>query len=304
MADQNKTNKVLLLVVVGVLVALNALFISNYLTTKSEKAKIELQLVSTEKANEDLKKQYSDVLAQLDEYKGTNEKLNALVDQQKEELDSKVKQIQAMIKDKKIDKGQLEKAMDEIKHLTFMRNKLLERVDSLNEANGILKDQNVSLMKDVKDATDKNENLTVENTGLKNKVAVASVLKSENLTAVTFSVKDKGKEKETSKVANVNRIKVSFSLGENYVAEKNQKVIFMKIVNPSGSTIPAPDRGSFTFQGSETTYTQKINFQYTNTKQQLQLIWDKGGSTLVKGDYKIELYCEGFIIGSGSFSLR
>lgn len=49
MADQNKTNKVLLLVVVGVLVALNALFISNYLTTKSEKAKIELQLVSTEK---------------------------------------------------------------------------------------------------------------------------------------------------------------------------------------------------------------------------------------------------------------
>ncbi len=302
MADQNKTNKVILLIVVGVLVVLNVLFITNYLNTKEEKKQVELKLVSTEKANEELKKQYSDVLAQLDEYKGSNEKLNVLVDQQKEELDAKVKQIQQMIKEKKVDKTQLDRALDEIKQLTGMRNKLLERVDSLNAANGILKDQNVGLMNDVKDANDKNENLTVENTGLKNKVAVASVLKAENLTAATYNVK--GKEKETSKVSSVNRVKITFKLGENFVAEKNQKVIYMKIISPGGTTIQSPDRGTFTFQGNETSYTQKIEFQYTNTKQQLQLVWDKGNANLIKGEYKVELYCEGFIVGSGSFSLR
>ncbi|MCX6190281.1 MAG: hypothetical protein NTW54_11925 [Bacteroidetes bacterium] len=302
MAEQNKANKVLLLVVIGVLVLLNGLFISNYLNTKEEKKQVELKLVSTEKANEELKKQYSDVLAQLDEVKGSNDKLNTLVDQQKEELDAKVKQIQLMIRDKKVDKAQLDKAMEEIKNLSYNINRLNERVDSLNAVNGILKDQNVGLMNDVKDANNKNENLTVENTGLKNKVAVASVLKSESLTAITYVVKDK--EKETSKSSSVNRLKITFKLGENYVAEKNQKVIYMKIINPSGSTIQSPDRGTFTFQGSETVYTQKINFQFTNTKQQLQLIWDKGNASLTKGSYKVELYCEGFIIGSGSFSLR
>ena len=304
MADQNKTNKVLLLVVVGVLVALNALFISNYLNTKEEKKQVELKLESTENAKKELEKQYSDILAQLEEYKGTNAKLNTLVEQQKTELDAKVAQIRQMLQKEKLNKGQLDKAMEEIKRLTYMRNKLNDRVDSLNAANGVLKNQNVNLMKDVKDANDKNENLTVENTGLKGKVAVASALKSENLTAVTFNVKDKGKEKESSKVSSVNRVKITFNLSDNYVAEKNQKVIYMKIINPSGSTIPSPDQGSFTFQGSETSYTQKINFQYTNTKQQLQLVWDKGNVTMAKGDYKVELYCEGFIIGSGSFKLK
>ncbi len=304
MADQNKTNKVLLIIVVGVLVALNALFISNYLTTKDEKQQVEMKLVSTEQANEELKKQYSDVLAQLEEYKGSNEKLNNLVDQQKLELDTKVKQIQQMIKEKKIDKSQLDRALAEIKQLNSSIAKLNERVDSLNAANGILKDENLSLKKDVQDVNDKNEKLTQENTEKNNIITVARVLKTENLTAVTYSVKDKGKEKETTKVSGVNRVKITFNLGENFVAEKNQKVIYMKLISPGGSTIPSPDKGSFTFQGSETTYTQKISFQFTNTKQQLQLVWDKGTSTLTKGDYKVELYCDGFIIGNGRFSLR
>jgi DNA repair exonuclease SbcCD ATPase subunit len=304
MADQNKTNKVLLLVVVGVLVALNALFISNYLSTKEEKKQVEMKLESTEKANEALQKQYSDVLAQLEELKGKDEKLNALVDQQKKELEEKVRQIQQMIREKKVDRAQLDKAMDEIKHLTYMRNKLSVRIDSLNAANSALKDQNVSLMNDVQQANEKNEALTVENTGLRNTEAIASVLRSENLTATTYNVKDNGKEKESAKLSSVNRLKVTFNLGENFVTKKNQKVIYMKIIAPGGTTIPSPDKGSFTFQGSETSYTQKINFQFTNTKQQLQLVWDKGNVALAKGDYKVELYCEGFIIGNGSFALR
>src|SRR6185436_10479207 len=101
-------------------------------------------------------------------------------------------------------------------------NRINYQKDSLLTANSALKSQNVQLMEDVKTASDKNENLTVENTGLKNKVAVASVLKTENITAKTYQVKDNGKEKETSKANSVNRLKISFNLGENYVAEKKQ----------------------------------------------------------------------------------
>lgn len=304
MAEQNKSNKILLWVVVGVLVALNGLFISNYLSTKQEKKAVELKLESTENAKKELEKQYSDVLAKLEEYKGSNQKLNDLVEQQKSELEAKVTQIRKMLQKEKIDKGELDKALDEIKRLTYMRNKLADRVDSLYAANGVLKQQNVQLQGEVKDANDKIENLTVDNTGLKSKVAVASILKTENLTIKTFNARESGKEKESSKVSSVNRIKITFNLGENFVTEKNQKVIYMKIIAPSGSTIPSPDRGTFTFQGSETSYTQKINFQFTNTRQQLQLVWDKGNVALEKGNYKVEMFCEGFMIGNGSFDLR
>ncbi len=304
MADQNKTNKVLLLVVVGVLVALNALFISNYLNTKEEKKQVELKLESTEIAKKELEKQYSDVLAQLDEFKGANAKLNNLVDQQKTELESKVAQIRQMLQRDKLNKTDLDKAREEIKQLNKMLSRLNERIDSLNSVNGVLKQENQGLQSDVKVAKDQNEKLTEENTGLKNVKAVASILKSENLKAVTFSIKDKGKEKETTKVGSANRIKVTFNLGENFIAEKNQKTICMKIINPAGSTIASPDKGTFTFQGNETAYTQKINFQFTNTKQQLQLVWDKGNVALNKGNYKVEVYCEGFMIGTTTFILR
>ncbi len=304
MADQNKTNKVLLLVVVGVLVALNALFISNYLNTKEEKKQVELKLESTEIAKKELEKQYSDVLAQLDEFKGANAKLNNLVDQQKTELESKVAQIRQMLQRDKLNKTDLDKAREEIKQLNKMLSRLNERIDSLNSVNGVLKQENQGLQSDVKVAKDQNEKLTEENTGLKNVKAVASILKSENLKAVTFSIKDKGKEKETTKVGSANRIKVTFNLGENFIAEKNQKTICMKIINPAGSTIASSDKGTFTFQGNETAYTQKINFQFTNTKQQLQLVWDKGNVALNKGNYKVEVYCEGFMIGTTTFILR
>jgi hypothetical protein len=304
MADQNKTNKILLWVVVGVLIALNALFISNYLNTKEEKKKVESQLVDTEKAKKALEDQVADVRAKLDELQGENQKLNTLIDEQKKDLDERAAKIRTMLAKGNLDQKEIDRLMSDIRKLNNIIAKANYQRDSLTTANAALKSQNMELLENVKTVSDKNENLTVENTGLKNKVAVASVLKTENISAKTFQVKESGKEKETSKSGSVNRLKISFNLGDNFVAEKNQKVIYMKIITPGGATIPSPEKGTFTFQGSETTYTQKINFQFTNTRQQIQLVWDKGSTTLAKGNYKVELYCEGFIIGNGNFDLK
>jgi len=304
MSEQNKTNKILLWVVVGVLIALNALFISNYLNTKEEKKQVEYKLASTENAKKELEKQYADVMAKLDELKSDNQKLNTLIEQQKKDLDERAARIRNMLAKGNLDQKEIDRLMNDIRKLNNVIAKANYQRDSLMTANTALKSQNIQLMEDVKTVSDKNENLTVENTGLKNKVAVASVLKVENITAKTYQVKESGKEKETSKVGSVNRLKISFTLGDNYVAEKNQKVIYMKIITPGGATIPSPEKGTFTFQGSETSYTQKINFQFTNTRQQIQLVWDKGNTSLAKGNYKVELYCEGFIIGNGSFDLK
>src|SRR5436190_21444742 len=118
MSEQNKTNKILLWIVVGVLIALNALFISNYLTTKEEKKKVETELASTEDARKALEKQYADVNAQLEEFKGKNEKLNTLVEQQKKELDEKVADLRRRLQKEKLDQAELDKAMADIRRLS------------------------------------------------------------------------------------------------------------------------------------------------------------------------------------------
>ena len=60
----------------------------------------------------------------------------------------------------------------------------------------------------------------------------------------------------------------------------------------------------FTVTGKEVAFTAKQSFQYTNDGQTVAVTYPRGGVAYKPGKYSVELYAEGFQIGTGAFEVK
>jgi myosin heavy subunit len=147
---------------------------------------------------------------------------------------------------------------------------------------------------------------SVQNKELNEKVTLASALRAENISI--HAVSSKGKERDGTKfrAKRIDRLKVSFRLGDNAIAKKNQKEIYLRILDPDGAVLSdmATGSGSFNVAGQELIYSTKQTIEFTNTKQNVDIFYGRGGIPMKDGKYTIEVLCEGFKIGEGDFAVK
>jgi hypothetical protein len=157
----------------------------------------------------------------------------------------------------------------------------------------------------INDKLDTINDLKVSRQQLAQKVAMASVLKAENISTVAISNKGKEKAGGEYRAKNLEKLKVTFVLGENKVATKEGKDVFIRVIEPDGSALfdLATGGGSFMYNGKEIFYTMKQNALYNGNNQKLGFEYYKGSPFKV-GINKIEVYCEGNLIGESTFTVR
>jgi FtsZ-binding cell division protein ZapB len=242
--------------------------------------------------------------AELTQYKGKNEELDNFLKEKNEQLQEYAERIQGLLKQQKVNKNELDKALEEIDQLRFYRRKYIAQIDSLSLQIESLNIENNNLKGDVRSQKRKNEDLTMENVGL-NKVAIGAKLNTANIFVTGVKFRSNGKEKETIKVSQIEQLKITFNIAENYVAEKRSKDIILKVIGPDGTTVYNNNAGSgtFKFQNEESIYSSKKTIEFTQDAQTVNFYWNKG-SDWQKGKYKAELFADGFKIGSSDFELK
>jgi cell division protein ZapB len=146
------------------------------------------------------------------------------------------------------------------------------------------------------------EDLSTEKKALAEKVAIASVLKAEDIKVSVVNTKGKAMTSKVYKVKVVDKIKVDFCLGDNKVAKKNNKDIYLRLIEPSGSTLFEGEK-IFTVEGKESFYTDKQTLQFDNTRQHVVFLYSKG-SPYKPGKYAIELFAEGHKIGESQLVMK
>lgn len=169
-----------------------------------------------------------------------------------------------------------------------------EKSKEVEEKNQVIaqKDQNINT-------------LTQENTELSTKVAIASVLKAENVHAVAISSKGKEKIGLEFKAKAIDQLKIGFTIGENKVAEKNTKELYIRVIEPDGATINNPQTGGgeFTVNNKSLFYSVKYSMLYNGNLTPVVQTYKKDGAWKV-GKHTIEIYCDGHMIGSGTFTVE
>jgi len=142
-------------------------------------------------------------------------------------------------------------------------------------------------------------------TELQEKVAIASILKAENVKIVAINAKGKEFDKEELKSKNIDKLKVSFNLGDNKVARKDKKQMIARVLDPTGKVLfdVADGGGFFVLDGKEAPYTLKESILFDNSNQQVTFEYKKGAE-YVSGTYAVEIYGDGNLIGKSSFIVK
>ena len=137
------------------------------------------------------------------------------------------------------------------------------------------------------------------------KIAEASVLQANNIQVDALNTKGKERTGGEYRVKNLDMIKVTFTLGENKVAPRAAKDVYLRIVEPDGSALfdLSMGGGSFMADNKEIFYTEKQTILYNGGGEKVSFVYKKG-SPYKAGTNRIEVYCEGQKIGDGSFVLK
>lgn len=146
--------------------------------------------------------------------------------------------------------------------------------------------------------------LNLKQQELEEKVNIAAVLRAENIEIA--AVNSRGRER-TDEFRNrqLEKLKVSFTLADNKVAEPGTKDIYVQVFTPNDQVIfdVAKGSGTFNIDGREEFFTAKQDILFNNTQQQLTYYYEKG-SDYTSGVYLVKIYADGFLIGSKTFEVK
>lgn len=199
---------------------------------------------------------------------------------------------------------------------TFLAEKDVE-IAKLKEENGILITQNQTLVTEKQSVIAENSGLkstrdslhskvaetSTQNEDLKKKITVGSALKAVNVQVAAIS--SRGRER-TGTVRNrkIDQLKISFILPANPLAQENNKEVYVRLMDPDGGVINDMSKGGvLNYNNQEVGYSVKQPVFYTNNDQKVDVFYKKDQS-LKSGTYGVELFAEGFKIGTGSFAVK
>lgn len=175
---------------------------------------------------------------------------------------------------------------------------LATNVKTLDEENTGLKTQREKLRDSV-------TTFVAQNQELSTKVTRAAALKAQNVKIYAVNARGKVKEDDSYKAKKLDKIKLTYTLLDNPLTKEEPKEVFVRVLDPQGAVVSDMANGSGTFvvDGNETIYTTKQTVNYTNNGQNVELLYTRG-IPYKPGKYTVELYSEGFRIGTGEFAVR
>ena len=210
-------------------------------------------------------------------------------------------EINSILKKKNATQSELARAKTLIDELNTQIETLQAENARLTGENQTLTTEKTQLIVE-KDTLQANLNTTqAEKKVLEQTVDVGSTFSASNISITP--IKQKGdKEKETTTAKRVDKLLVSFDV-ENRIAKSGPADMYILVTAPDGKVIDASGGTFTTREEGDKTFTSKLTVPYEQGKRQnvqLPLTQDK----FQVGDYKIQVYHNGFKIGEGVRTLK
>lgn len=253
-----------------------------------------------------LQQHFNQLSSRADSLTENNQQLQGALAERKAEIDKLKQSIAATLSNKNASAKELTEARKKISELQNKLDDLYSEIERLNAENQQLTASNEQLNQDKTKLTGEKAELQTNLDKTQQEKArvedLASTLHASNINIVAIQMKG-DKEKETTKAKKADLFKVSFDIDENRVAPSGAKQFYVIVYNPDGS-ISMPSGNFAARDGSSKPYTSKVDVNYEQGKVlPVSFNW-KPGEKFETGDYRIEIYNNGFKIGEGRKTLK
>ena len=289
-------NKNKSLITVIVILAVIVAGVSFFAFNQTQKNKEMTELFAIEK--QEMENEYSNFATQYDELQ-----IQINNDSLREKLESEKLKTQRLLEElrqvKTSDAAEIMRLKKELKTVRAVLRTYVIQIDSLNRLNAALKQENEEGKNKYSAAPGQITNLSQEKETLHQKVSLAAQLDATNVTVQTQNKRGRN----TSRVKNVKKIAVTFTVVKNITAETGNKTIYVRIAKPDNSILTKSDANRFKYEDREIGYSIKKYIEYTGEEQTVTVYWDVE-EFLPAGEYHIYIFADGNMIGQGAFSMK
>ncbi len=255
-----------------------------------------IQQLNNEK--DSIKLELSEMLVDYDSLKTDNETLNENLLLTQNEIKSLLVEVEQV---KKASYEEIMGYRDKVTTLRGIMKSLYNQIDSLNERNKELYAENLTVKKQYSNVRQKNEQLEKEKEQLEQTVKMAQILEALDLRASGLTPSNR----ETMRVARIQKLVVSFTLSKNLTAPRGPKPIYIRIMRPDQLLLVNAEEDVFPFEDLEIPYSAMREVNYEGQSLPVNIFWDNTGfEALIPGTYMVDVFADGYNIGSTTFVLR
>jgi phage shock protein A len=248
---------------------------------------------------------YNDALSRLDSITGTNNNLQGQLSDRNSEIGKLKSQINGILKKRNASEAELSKAKDLITQLNTKIENLEADNARLTGENQQLTAANTQLTTEKSTLETNLQTTTAEKDELATTVDVASTFTASNFKITPIKERKNGKEKTTTTAKRVDKLVLDFDV-ENRIAKTGPADLYVIVTGPDGKVISDPSLNSGTFttrNEGDKSFTNKVSIDYEQGTRKAVSIPIRQNN-FQTGDYKIEVYNNGFKIGEGVRTLK
>jgi hypothetical protein len=281
-----------------------------YLLWDKNKSTENLQVAQTQSdrfssQRDSLDQMLKDAEIRLDSITGSNNNLQGEKSDLQKNIEAKQAEIRRIINDKNATAAELKRARTMISELNGQLASLQEENARLSGENQVLTANNTQLSSEKQVLEQNLQTTTTEKDDLAQTVDVGSTFSASNIQITPVNEKKNGKEKTTTTAKRVDKLVVSFDV-ENRIAKSGPADMYIMVTAPDGKVISDPSMGSAsltTRTEGDKAFTTKIPVEYEQgTRKVVQFPIRQ--ADFQRGDYRIEIYHNGFKIGEAVRTLK
>ncbi len=248
---------------------------------------------------------YNESLTRLDSLTGNNNNLQGQLGDRQSEITKLKREINSIVNNKNATTAELRRAKSLIAQLNGKIENLEVEVARLTGENLQLATTNTVLTGEKQTLETNLQTTTTEKESLAQTVDVGSTFSASNIAIRPIQEKKSGKEKETTNAKRVDKLMISFDV-ENRIAKSGPADLYVIVTAPNGEVVSGDAMGSGTLTtraDGDKPYTFKTSIEYEQgTRKNIQVPLRQDG--FQTGDYRIEIYQNGFKIAEGVRSLK
>lgn len=224
-----------------------------------------------------------------------NDTLKRQYEEAKARVTALKKELENERKANKVNMAKIKELETEINTLKGIAKHYLEEINRLNQ-------ENAGLRQEIATEKGRNETLVRENeTVARNNAALEHTVQlAKKLNITGLSLRAYKNDKEEKNVSKAKKFGVSFTVTPNNTAAPGNKTFYIRILSPEGDLLGGGS--SFTYDGASLQATASRTVEYANQELPVSIYWAVN-TTLTPGTYKVEVFADGYRLGSGSFTM-
>lgn len=247
---------------------------------------------------EDLENEYTTFARQYDELKMTvtNDSLAVLLEQEQLKTQRLLEELRTV---KSTNASEIRRLKKELATLRKVMIGYINQIDSLNRLTAHQQEVIQDVTRKYNAASRQISSLSAEKETLNEKVALAAQL---DVTNIQIEPQNK-RGRETDKVKRVVKFKIDFTLVKNITAQTGERILYVRITKPDNSILTKNSSDTFEYENRRLPYSIKKYVEYTGEEQTVTVYWNVE-EYLYAGEYRVDIFAEGTLIGQRSFVLE